>query len=39
MQDASGIDLPPFMAWYDQAGTPELTAEDQLRRRGEAAAP
>jgi aminopeptidase N len=28
MQDASGIDLHPFMSWYDQAGTPELTAED-----------
>jgi aminopeptidase N len=28
MQDASGIDLQPFMGWYDQAGTPELTAED-----------
>jgi aminopeptidase N len=29
MQDASGIDLAPFMRWYDQAGTPELTAEDR----------
>jgi aminopeptidase N len=28
MRDASGIDLAPFMRWYDQAGTPELTAED-----------
>jgi aminopeptidase N len=28
MQDASGIDLQPFMGWYDQAGTPGLTAED-----------
>jgi aminopeptidase N len=28
MQDASGTDLTPFMRWYDQAGTPELTAED-----------
>ena len=36
MQDASGIDLQPFKRWYDQAGTPELTASDQLRR-GDAA--
>ncbi|GGC45210.1 aminopeptidase N [Siccirubricoccus deserti] len=28
MQDASGTDLTPFMRWYDQAGTPELTVED-----------
>jgi aminopeptidase N len=28
MQDASGIDLSRFARWYDQAGTPELTAED-----------
>ncbi|HYZ31008.1 MAG TPA: aminopeptidase N, partial [Crenalkalicoccus sp.] len=27
MQDASGVNLHPFMGWYDQAGTPELTAE------------
>jgi aminopeptidase N len=29
MQDASGIDLSAFMGWYDQAGTPELTAEER----------
>ncbi|MDN3567728.1 aminopeptidase N [Paeniroseomonas aquatica] len=28
MQEASGIDLSAFMGWYDQAGTPELLAED-----------
>jgi aminopeptidase N len=28
MQDASGIDLSAFMGWYDQAGTPEVTASD-----------
>ncbi|MCB4821683.1 aminopeptidase N [Roseicella aerolata] len=28
MQDASGINLDGFMGWYDQAGTPEVTAED-----------
>ena len=28
MQDASGIDLQPFMGWYDQAGTPEVTTDD-----------
>ncbi|RYI99844.1 MAG: aminopeptidase N, partial [Acetobacteraceae bacterium] len=28
MQEASGIDLSAFMGWYDQAGTPELVAED-----------
>ena len=28
MQAASGADLTPFMGWYDQAGTPELTASD-----------
>ncbi|TDH64107.1 aminopeptidase N [Dankookia rubra] len=28
MQDASGIDLSAFYGWYDQAGTPELTASD-----------
>ncbi|MDO9712037.1 aminopeptidase N [Paracraurococcus lichenis] len=27
MQDASGVDLSFFMGWYDQAGTPEVTAE------------
>jgi aminopeptidase N len=29
MQDASGLDLSPFMGWYDQAGTAEVTAEDR----------
>ena len=29
MQEASGVDLSGFMGWYDQAGTPELTAEDR----------
>ncbi|MBK1659469.1 aminopeptidase N [Paracraurococcus ruber] len=29
MQDASGIDLSSFMGWYDQAGTPEIAAEDR----------
>ncbi|MBL6457771.1 aminopeptidase N [Belnapia sp. T6] len=29
MQEASGVDLSRFMGWYDQAGTPELTAEDR----------
>ncbi|WP_043335399.1 aminopeptidase N [Belnapia moabensis] len=29
MQEASGIDLSSFMGWYDQAGTPELVAEDR----------
>jgi aminopeptidase N len=28
MQDASGIDLTEFAAWYHQAGTPEITVED-----------
>ena len=26
MQDASGVDLSAFARWYEQAGTPELTA-------------
>ncbi len=29
MQEASGVDLGGFMGWYDQAGTPELIAEDR----------
>ncbi len=29
MQEASGVDLSAFMGWYDQAGTPELVAEDR----------
>ncbi|MBV8399150.1 MAG: aminopeptidase N [Acetobacteraceae bacterium] len=28
MQDASGTDLTAFRSWYHQAGTPELTIED-----------
>ncbi len=28
LSDGSGIDLAPFLAWYAQAGTPELTASD-----------
>jgi len=28
IQDGAGRDLSAFMAWYDQAGTPEVTAED-----------
>src|SRR3712207_5655815 len=27
MQDASGVDLSAFAKWYEQAGTPEVTAE------------
>ena len=36
MQDASGVDLSAFAKWYEQAGTPELTAEgayDETARR------
>jgi len=33
MEDASGIDLQPFRAWYSQAGTPRIRAK--LRRKGE----
>ena len=29
MQDASGIDLARFERWYNQAGTPEVTAEER----------
>ena len=29
MQDASGVDLSAFARWYEQAGTPELTAEGE----------
>ncbi|CAA9209656.1 MAG: Membrane alanine aminopeptidase N [uncultured Craurococcus sp.] len=32
MQEASGVDLSGFMGWYDQAGTPELTAEDRYEK-------
>ena len=28
MADASGVDLDKFRAWYDQAGTPEVTVDD-----------
>jgi aminopeptidase N len=28
LQDASGVDLSGFIAWYAQAGTPVLTVED-----------
>ena len=28
MEDASGVDLKKFRAWYDQAGTPEVTVDD-----------
>jgi aminopeptidase N len=28
MQDASGVDLARFAGWYDQAGTPEITASE-----------
>ncbi len=36
MQDASGVDLTDMLAWYSQAGTPELRAEgayDEAARR------
>ncbi len=29
MQDASGVNLDKFRAWYDQAGTPEVSVEDE----------
>jgi aminopeptidase N len=29
MADASGVDLSQFRLWYSQAGTPEITVEDQ----------
>ena len=29
MQDASGVDLGQFMLWYSQAGTPEISADEQ----------
>ena len=28
LQDGAGVDLAPFMAWYGQAGTPEVTMSD-----------
>ena len=28
LSDGSGVDLMPFLGWYAQAGTPELTARD-----------
>ena len=35
MEDASGVDLDPFRAWYSQAGTPRIKAK--LRRDGDRA--
>ncbi|GGY70474.1 aminopeptidase N [Marinobacter zhanjiangensis] len=32
MEDASGRDLGQFRLWYEQAGTPELTVEDEYDR-------
>ena len=32
--DATGADLGQFKLWYAQAGTPEVTAKGELRRRG-----
>jgi aminopeptidase N len=29
MQDAGGVDLGRFKLWYEQAGTPEITVDDQ----------
>jgi aminopeptidase N len=29
LSDGGGIDLSPFLVWYEQAGTPELTAEGE----------
>ncbi len=28
ISDGAGVDLSPFLAWYAQAGTPEVTASD-----------
>jgi aminopeptidase N len=33
MSDASGRDLSQFFRWYEQAGTPEITANGQWDRR------
>src|SRR5262245_35329410 len=33
MQDASGVDLGRFKLWYEQAGTPEITVEDNWDRK------
>ena len=33
MQDASGVDLSRFKRWYEQAGTPEITVEDNWDRK------
>ncbi len=30
MEKAGGLDLAPFMRWYDQAGTPEIRVEDRF---------
>ncbi len=32
MQDASGVDLGQFRRWYEQAGTPRLTAHSEFDR-------
>ena len=31
-EDANGVDLQQFQTWYLQAGTPEITVSDTLRR-------
>jgi aminopeptidase N len=33
MQDASGVDLNLFKRWYQQAGTPEVTVQDNWDRK------
>jgi len=33
MQDAGGVDLDRFKRWYEQAGTPEITAEGRWDRK------
>ncbi len=30
LSDGSGVDLTPFLAWYGQAGTPEITVSDRF---------
>ena len=30
LSDGSGVDLTPFLAWYAQAGTPEITVSDRF---------
>jgi len=34
MQDASGVDLSAFAKWYEQAGTPEVTAAGEYDAAG-----